>query len=441
MSDCSICCEKFNLQNHKKITCSFCDFDTCRTCVQTYLLNSTEDPHCMKCKNAWNREFIDKSCTKTFRNKELKIHRENILMEREKSYLPETQDAAKRVKQQRSLRLLINQAQEEIEKQRHLIYNLTRNIDVLQRGQNLEEGSETKKVFIRKCPVDECKGFLSSQWKCEICENKICSKCNEIKENDHTCDPENVKTADLLKKDTKPCPKCGTLIYKSSGCAQMWCTSCHTPFNWNTGVIEQGIIHNPHFYDFQRNNANRDGGNANRNIGDIPCGGLPDIYELNAFFNKPAPRHIGRYRNGMAQMPVPQSATSEELMVFGIHRLINHLENYEFNYNLNERVLRTDNRDLRIRYLLNELGEEDFKKTIQQREKKVSKGRDLLQIMTMFSTTSSDMLRQLILKEITIGDFCENVERLKCYTNYQLVVIGKRYTSKIYNIDNEWNYL
>jgi len=45
----------------------------------------------MQCKNAWNREFIDQACTKTFRNNELKKHRENILFEREKCLLPEAQ--------------------------------------------------------------------------------------------------------------------------------------------------------------------------------------------------------------------------------------------------------------------------------------------------------------------------------------------------------------
>ena len=96
MSDCEICCEKFNLQNHKKVVCPFCDYNTCRTCVQTYLTTTINDPHCPSCKNEWNREFVDKSCTKTFRNKNLKIHRENILLEREKSYLPEAQIAVAR---------------------------------------------------------------------------------------------------------------------------------------------------------------------------------------------------------------------------------------------------------------------------------------------------------------------------------------------------------
>ena len=136
--DCSICCEKFNRQNHKKVECPFCDFKTCRSCVQQYLLTSVNDPHCMNCKNAWNREFVDASCTKVFRNKDLKAHRENVLFEREKSYLPQSQEAAKRVKQQRAIAKHMEEVRKEIENQKQLLCELERNLAALSNGQTLE---------------------------------------------------------------------------------------------------------------------------------------------------------------------------------------------------------------------------------------------------------------------------------------------------------------
>ena len=438
MSDCSICCEKFNLQNHKKVICSFCNFETCRSCIQTYLLNTSNDPHCMNCKHAWNREFVDMSCTKVFRNKQLKEHRENVLFEREKSYLPESQEAAKREKQKRSIIKHMADVREEINKQRQLLYDLERNLAIVARGQTLEEGGETKKQFVRKCPVENCKGFLSSQWKCDMCENKICSKCNEIKQNDHECDPKNVETVNLLKKDTKPCPKCGTLIFKSSGCSQMWCTSCHTPFNWNTGKIESGIIHNPHFYEFQRNTG-RSG--ANRNLGDIPCGGLPEILDLNQFFGKRPQHNNRRGYYHWDNTPKIEDLDEYERMVYGVHRLIVHFENVEFRYNLREEHMVINNEDLRVRYLLNEVAEDYFKRVIQQREKKVEKQRELLQILRMFTITGSDMLRQMVLRDISVSDFCKNIINLRDYTNNQLEIISKRYTSKTYHITKGWEYI
>ena len=71
-----------------------------------------------------------------------------------------------------------------------------------------------------------------------------------IKDVEHTCDEEKVKSAELIRKQCKNCPKCGALTYKISGCPQMWCTSCHTAWNWNTGRIETKIIHNPHYFEY-----------------------------------------------------------------------------------------------------------------------------------------------------------------------------------------------
>ncbi len=43
--------------------------------------------------------------------------------------------------------------------------------------------------------------FLSTRWKCDVCENFICVDCNEIKKDDtHVCDPNAAETMKLLKK-------------------------------------------------------------------------------------------------------------------------------------------------------------------------------------------------------------------------------------------------
>ena len=89
--DCSICCYKLNKSTRKEITCSFCNILTCRECFQKYIIESNMDPQCMGCKKVFDRAFLAENCTAVFITKDFKKHREDVLLDREKSLLIETQ--------------------------------------------------------------------------------------------------------------------------------------------------------------------------------------------------------------------------------------------------------------------------------------------------------------------------------------------------------------
>ena len=75
------------------------------------------------------------------------------------------------------------------------------------------------------------------------------------KDDSHECKKENVDSVKMKYKNSKPCPNpnCGVPIFKSSGCSQMWCTACHTIFDWNTqSIVETKNIHNPHYHEYNR---------------------------------------------------------------------------------------------------------------------------------------------------------------------------------------------
>jgi len=110
---CNICVEKFNKSTHLEIKCNYCEFSNCRTCFQKYLLD-TVDPYCMNCKKIFTKEFISENCTQVFIGKEYKKHRENVLLDREKSLMPATQVYVILEKQKDKLREQIK----EIEKER-----------------------------------------------------------------------------------------------------------------------------------------------------------------------------------------------------------------------------------------------------------------------------------------------------------------------------------
>ena len=107
----------------------------------------------------------------------------------------------------------------------------------------------------------------SKWWKCGACEVFVCKRCHAPKaqrdDPEHICDAQDVQTAELLMKETKPCPSCAAPIFKIDGCDQMWCTACHTPFSWRTQrVIVTAVLHNPHYIHWRQ--RQRDAADARR---------------------------------------------------------------------------------------------------------------------------------------------------------------------------------
>jgi hypothetical protein len=121
-----------------------------------------------------------------------------------------------------------------------------------------------------RCPKPDCVGFANELCRCTHCQTFICETCHEEASEGHVCDADTIKNVQLLQKDTKGCPNCSTPIHKIEGCDQMWCPQCKTAFSWNTGKIDKGIIHNPHYYRWQETREQ-----AVRNVGDQACGGIP----------------------------------------------------------------------------------------------------------------------------------------------------------------------
>ena len=62
---------------------------------------------------------------------------------------------------------------------------------------------EEKKTFIRRCLRDGCQGFLSTAWKCGLCEWYSCGACLTVKgehrDTAHECKKEDVETAELIR--------------------------------------------------------------------------------------------------------------------------------------------------------------------------------------------------------------------------------------------------
>lgn len=441
---CSICCEKINVSNRKDVICLYCDYVACRECIKQFLLVNINEPNCMNCKKIWNREFLCNNFTKAFINKDYRDYREQLLLDKEKALLPATQIIVEAMRNKEQLQKLLYNYLIEVNIKKDEFHEKIKINDNIINGKT---NTIQKKVFIRKCGVENCRGFLSEQWICGICDTTTCNKCLEVlikvkKENnaselseagspieeieeieEHVCKEENVESAKLISKDSKPCPKCATLIYKIDGCNQMWCVLCHTAFSWVTGQIETSRIHNPHYYEMLRNmSANGEIPREPENICNENNIGMPDNYQIELLVRSKTHQH---------------NYDTFSKHILNITRKIFHIlyiypNTFQDKYDKHKR-------NLRIEFLQNNITEEDWKKELQRKEKQYEKTLNIYQIIKTLDDIGGDIIRSIPTKDIDtiINDF----EKLRCTINDGLYKIGKQYSNNYKHIDKEWNYM
>ena len=416
--ECHICCEGINVRNYI-VNCDGCELKGCKKCCERYLLESHDDPHCMGCRTGWNRVFLMEHFPKTFVTKHLKNHREDVLLDREKSLLPSSQgyvDEYLRVKQviqiKNEIRQEIKRIDADVRDLFEKIENIPRACIVKEYEKYLEYRHQKQDLRVEvhrltverrklmenmrdirvassgevegigkvrtKCPLDDCRGYLGESSICGVCEKKVCKKCMEECIEGHVCNPETVETVKAIKKESRGCPGCGTMVSKIDGCDQMWCTipTCHTAFSWRTGKPISGHIHNPHYIQFQNENAS----GMNRNIRDIPCGGMPDYREVIIAVK------------GLRMMPIKGRVAISQHMIGGVHMSTNHIIHELGRFQVGP----PDNGRLRAKYLLKEIQEADLKKCLQMQEKKREKLKAFGDILAMFTHTMTDIFRNIL---------------------------------------------
>jgi len=418
---CNICAK--DKKSFLIVSCPKCGFESCKMCIQKFLLGLNDViPRCMSCKFNWSYDFISSITPPEFHNKEYREHRAKIVMERERALLPATQPVV-------VIEMKKKDSKEQVKKINAKILKYTKKIEALRKTKNeLKMGSELqvnvdkipKDIFIGRCPADDCKGFLEKKniegkkkYICGLCQTEACKKCRAVKHKGSDCNPELLETVKLLQKDTKPCPNCKVLIYKTEGCDQMFCVSCNTAFSWVTGKVEKGRVHNPHYFEWLRNS----GGNV-RDARDIPCGGIDNRmfsdflrFEKNeqiVFLVEDAHRLSGELRDKCTNMQ----------HILGINKY----------------------QDLRVKYLMNELEEKDWLRVIKMREKRREKLEAIYQVYSMFSNACDDIVRSLITKwnehkknrNLTMeSEDVVQLMKLREYTNIQLTKISTLFDNKV----------
>jgi hypothetical protein len=207
----------------------------------------------------------------------------------------------------------------------------------------------------------------------------------------------------------------------------MWCTNCHTGFSWKTGKIETNI-HNPHYFEYLRV-AN--GGVMPRNPGDIPC-----------ITNLPNPWSFERdIRRKFTKIPKEIS----DFLYYSLNT-ITHIHHVEIP-NVTNRAEDSDNTEVNVRYLMNDIDQNTWKQTLQQKEKKRTKKDELRMIYEAFLGACVDIYGRIMVYTNSVNDanntkiveVCidatHQLNSLRKIFNESIMEISKRYKCQVIQLD------
>ena len=378
---CQICCEnKEKLEN-----CLFCPDVCCLECIQKGLLINESEPHCMFCKKLISMEHIMTINPRSWIKKMYLPHVTKIRVQQEMNLLINDQSEAKTILKLRALRAeysklpLIKRIKkiykdpqqlqsklEETRKEQLRIRKEIKSLEISPPKQNKQ------KSFHGFCPTDNCKGMLDENFTCQLCDVLVCHDCGELLTKDHKCLEENKKSFQSVQKDSKPCPQCGVPIFQSSGCDQMWCVLCYTPFSWSSGKRIKGVIHNPHYYEWLSSDNHAGGGHTQ----ELNCDELPTAPQFRNFlyFHYPNDSSIHFW--------------------YKIHQAITHLREIVIPL-LNHDNIPNDN-SLRVKYLIGDIDEKGWCHLLQYRQERRMKCNALYFITDLSIQLFTDLIGKFI---------------------------------------------
>lgn len=374
MSECQICADKYNKSTKKPIKCLFCTKSCCKECVIGNIKSNWDSNprHCLFCKEDWDIQFW----CENFYKREIEDYFKALSYKRaidfETSKLSEFQEKAIIYK-------TLSEKRVQLETNKSRIAMLKAEIETLktENAMIFEELHDLNQILYHadsaksdnfgysiKCPSNNCKYLLNNKYFCDFCNKQYCDKCLGCIETDnHECDKDTLETIKEIKKNSKPCPGCGTSISKVDGCDQMWCIICKKGFSWRTGQIETGRIHNPEYFRWiQENGQIEEENNA-----------VPERHNNCVF---PALQY---YQRSLTSLIDIRNTVLIEYFInafrFGLH-----LETTIEDIHINE--TRKDNRilNVKLKYLNNEMTNEEFHKIIITEETHSMRARDISNI-------------------------------------------------------------
>lgn len=374
-----------------------------------------------ECGRVWTRKFMSCNLTKSFLSGAYKEHCEQVLYDTERVMFPATQIIMENENNIRRLSDEIQKLKSEFRRRLHELEIEYRR--ALYPRVNHEDNKERAAV-VNPCIYDDCRGYMSSQWKCGLCERYACAKCHQPKtsrdDEEHTCNPEDVLSVDAIRRETTPCPKCHTKIYKIYGCDQMWCTSCNTAFSWKTGRVITGSIHNPHYFEYMARTQQ-----------------TAPTHVVNGCGNERMPQYIPSEVSIMIDTTLGKHSPESQRLKM-ILRYIHHIRAVELHHQT-PRATPDVNLDKRKEYLSNRITEDDFRRQALSRMKANQRLTEVRQVVDMIYQTLCDIYHRMceyITRNLSINikadvlvSFVTEMDGVCDYANECIQDINRAYSS------------
>ena len=448
-AECQICAGEGNGRNR----CSNCGLIICRPCAKQCVQTSwSEEPQCPNCQLVWSKEEQYKLLTKSFVETVVRKRQRDGMLAREMARIPHAVPFARRESYQREFRKLSRTYQSissEIEasevhteafSQRVTeIQQLHTRLQQLTHLINEAKFSTTTDPFLR-CAHPNCNGTVdTSTGECLACQRVTCKHCTMAVDGitTHICDPGTILSIKSIISDCRPCANCSAMTARVEGCPVMWCANCHTFWHWETREIMpsrgQTAPHNP---DHRAWLATAQAGiSAPRELGDVPCGGVPaydNIYTaLENLLCRCAP------------------LVSNDTLDFArfILKIRDAVEDTHRRVRPRYPLVQDENmlsHDLRVSFLLGDIGQSVFESRVEQRVRKAQYQQTVGPIIEMFTFCGIDILIRVARDchdESQLARCYLELESLRILLNTELAVVQCDHKRKTPFLRHDWKWV